>query len=149
MANFEAILQSITLSINLLFLKSGFPVYLNLPFLDTLWFSKNAEKWEKPQPIKGKKFVFHQKMGFIILCSNFFALLLTKISPLQTDQEASSSVIDVSPNLSYQQQHQPILLLSLHCLCILWFLRMINASIQSQTNKKIQSRFLNILTSEL
>ena len=65
----------------------------------------------------------------------FLPLLLTKISPLQTDQKASSSVIDVSPNLSYQQ-HQPILLLSLHCLCILWFLRMINAcSIQSQTNK--------------
>ena len=79
----------------------------------------------------------------------FLPLLLTKISPLQTDQEASSSVIDVSPNLSYQQQHQPILLLSLHCLCILWFLRMINASIQSQTNKKIQSRFLNIPSSEL
>ena len=106
--------------------------------------------WEMGKTItnQGKKSLFHQKMGFI-LCSNFFALLLTKISPLQTDQKASSSVIDVSPNLSYQQQHQPILLLSLHCLCILWFLRMINASIQSQTNKKNRSRFLNIPSSEL
>ena len=78
----------------------------------------------------------------------FLLLLLTKISPLQTDQKASSSVIDVSPNLSYQQQHQPILLLSLHCLCILWFLRMINAcSIQSQTNKtKIQIQILEYFT---
>ena len=66
---------------------------------------------------------------------NFLLLLLTKISPLQLDQKASSSVIDVSPNLSYQQ-HQPILLLSLHCLCILWFLRMINACSIQITNKQ-------------